>query len=62
MRSAIMPDAIQQYVNLENRLLLLAWLNSLLGYESNRKLLEDTKTVAEGFGVGADEHLSLIHI
>jgi hypothetical protein len=54
-----MPDAIQQYVNLENRLLLLAWLNSLLGYESNRKLLEDTKTVAEGFG--ADGRSFLYH-
>ncbi len=30
-----MPDGLQQYVKLENRLLLLAWLNSLLGYEHN---------------------------
>jgi len=54
-----MPNGIQQYTKLENRLVLLAWLNSLLGYESNRKLLEDTKTVAEGFG--ADKHSFLYH-
>ena len=54
-----MPDGIQQYAKLENRLVLLAWLNSLLGYESNRKLLEDTQTVAEGFG--ADGHSFLYH-
>jgi hypothetical protein len=44
-----MPNGIQQYTKLENRLLLLAWLNHLLGYESNRKLLEDTNQVTEGF-------------
>lgn len=42
-------NGIQQYNKLENRLVLLAWLTSLLGYKSNRELLEDTKTVAEGF-------------
>lgn len=45
-----MPDGIQQYVKLENRLVLLAWLNRLFGYERNRDLLQDTKNVAEGFG------------
>lgn len=45
-----MPNAIQQYTKLEKRLILLSWLNSLLGYRSNRELLEDCKTVAEGFG------------
>lgn len=34
---------------MENRLVLLAWLNDLLGYSSNRDLLSDTKNVAEGF-------------
>jgi hypothetical protein len=52
-------NGIQQYVKLENRLVLLAWLNSLLGYGSNRELLEDTKTVAEGFG--ADGRSFLYH-
>lgn len=54
-----MPDAIQQYVNLENRLVLLAWLNSLFGYRSNRALLEECKAVDEGFG--ADERNFLDH-
>jgi hypothetical protein len=54
-----MANGIQQYVKLENRLVLLAWLNSLMGYPSNRALLEDTKTVAEGFG--ADGHSFLYH-
>jgi len=52
-------NGIQQYVKLENRLVLLAWLNHLLGYSSNRALLEDCKGVAEGFG--ADGHSFLYH-
>ena len=52
-------SGIQQYVKLENRLVLLAWLNSLLGYSSNRAMLEDTQTEAEGFG--ADGHSFLYH-
>jgi len=52
-------SGLQQYTKLENRLVLLAWLNSLLGYGSNRELLEDTQTVAEGFG--ADGHSFLYH-
>ena len=38
------------YIKLENRLVLLAWLNHLLGYWHNRDLLEDTKNTDEGFG------------
>jgi len=38
-----MPNSIQQYTKLEKRLVLLAWLNSLLGSASNRSLPEDTK-------------------
>jgi hypothetical protein len=45
--SLIIPHS--SFQQLENRLVLLAWLNSLLGYPSNRALLEDTKTVDEGF-------------
>jgi len=52
-------SGMQQYVKLEKRLVLLAWLNSLLGYRNNRELLEDTKTVAEGFG--ADGRSFLYH-
>jgi hypothetical protein len=40
---------LAQYVRLENRLVLLAWLNSLLGYKRNQELLDDTKSVGEGF-------------
>jgi len=38
-----------QYVKLEQRLVLLAWLNSLLGYKDNRELLRDMKEASEGF-------------
>jgi hypothetical protein len=44
----ITPGAVPQYVKLGNRLVLLAWLNSLLGYERNKDLLADTKGAAEG--------------
>lgn len=39
---------MQQYVKLENRLVLLAWLNGHFGYEHNRDLLADLKEAAEG--------------
>jgi len=52
-----MANHIQQYVKLENRLVLLAWLNSLLGYHTNRDLLEDTKEVDEGFRADGRSHL-----
>jgi hypothetical protein len=38
-----------EYVKLEKRLVLLAWLNSLFGYKSNRDLLADMKQAQEGF-------------
>ena len=38
-----------EYVKLEQRLVLLAWLNGLFGYENNRDLLADMKEAAEGF-------------
>jgi len=38
-----------QYVKLEQRLVLLAWLNDLFGFQSNRDLLTDMKEAAEGF-------------
>ena len=38
-----------QYDKLERRLVLLAWLNNLFGYKSNRDLLADMKEAAEGF-------------
>ena len=42
-------NGIQQYVKLEERLVLLAWLNNLFGYKSNRDLLADMKEADEGF-------------
>jgi len=38
-----------EYVKLEQRLVLLAWLNGLFGYESNRDLLADMQEAGEGF-------------
>ncbi|GLW60406.1 type III restriction endonuclease subunit R [Hydrogenophilus thermoluteolus] len=52
-----MPNGIQQYTKLEHRLVLLAWLNSLFGYESNRAMLEDCKDVAEGYASDGHSHL-----
>ena len=46
-----------QYLKLEQRLILLAWLNDLLGYRSNRELLADTKSVAEGFDASGQSFL-----
>jgi hypothetical protein len=61
-RSEKPMNELEQYVKLENRLVLLAWLNSLLGYGSNRELLEDTKTVAEGFAAdGPQLHVPSPH-
>ncbi|NPV82329.1 MAG: DEAD/DEAH box helicase family protein [Candidatus Aminicenantes bacterium] len=50
-------SGIQQYVKLEHRLVLLAWINSLLGYETNRELLEDCKSAAEGFGADGNSFI-----
>ncbi|HUV37465.1 MAG TPA: DEAD/DEAH box helicase family protein [Patescibacteria group bacterium] len=38
-----------EYIKLEQRLVLLAWMNGHLGYESNRALLKDMKEAREGF-------------
>lgn len=38
-----------QYLKLEQRLVLLSWLNGHFGYEHNRDLLADLKEAAEGF-------------
>lgn len=38
-----------EYVKLEQRLVLLAWLNSHFGFESNRALLAELRGAAEGF-------------
>ena len=38
-----------EYIKLERRLVLLAWLNDLFGYKSNQELLSDMKETDEGF-------------
>ncbi|NIA12262.1 MAG: DEAD/DEAH box helicase family protein [Nitrospiraceae bacterium] len=52
-----MPNGIQRYTKLEHRLVLLAWLNNLFGYENNKALLEDCKDVAEGFASDGYSHI-----
>lgn len=42
-------DGKTEYLKLEQRLVLLSWLNENFGYESNRALLTDMKEAAEGF-------------
>lgn len=42
-------NGASEYNRLENRLVLLAWLNSLFGYKSNRELLADMQQAQEGF-------------
>jgi hypothetical protein len=55
LQSAVAPNesgisrARAEFVKLEKRLVLTAWLNHLLGYRDNLELLRDTKRVAEGF-------------
>ncbi|MCX6983256.1 MAG: DNA methyltransferase, partial [Lentisphaerae bacterium] len=48
---------IAQYTKLENRLVLLSWLNDLLGYKRNKDLLADTKSAAEGFDASGSSFL-----
>ena len=38
-----------EYIKLEKRLTLLAWLNDLFGYRSNQELLSDMRETDEGF-------------
>lgn len=45
------------YVKLERRLVLLAWLNDLLGFESNRDLLADLRDVEEGFDASGRSYI-----
>lgn len=43
------PSGSPDYVKLERRLVLLAWMNKLFGYKSNQDLLGSMKDVSEGF-------------
>ncbi|PKN27536.1 MAG: restriction endonuclease subunit R [Deltaproteobacteria bacterium HGW-Deltaproteobacteria-21] len=46
-----------EYVKLEQRMVLLAWLNGHLGYESNRELLSDMKETSEGFDASGHSYI-----
>lgn len=47
-----------EYVKLEQRLVLLAWLNGLFEYENNRDLLADMQEAGEGFDADGRSHVS----
>ena len=51
-------SSLAQYVKLENRLILLAWLNSLLGFKKNKDLLDDAKGTEEGFDASGRSFLN----
>jgi hypothetical protein len=54
---AVVSRARAEFVKLERRLVLVAWLNQLFGYRDNRELLRDTKGVDEGFDPEGRSHL-----
>ena len=45
----VAQSGLKEYAKLEQRLVLLAWLNNLLGYTGNRELLADAGSVAERY-------------
>ena len=51
VRSKARPGARGEHVRLEQRLVLIAWLNGHFGYVRNRDLLADVRDAGEGFDV-----------
>lgn len=49
--------AANDYAKLEQRLVLLSWLNERLGYNNNRELLADIKQADEGFNADGHSHI-----
>ena len=49
--------AKSDYIRLENRLVLVAWLNSLFGYAHNRDMLKDLVDVGEGVDSTGRSHV-----
>ena len=47
------------YVQLEKRLVLVAWLNEQFGFNTNESALRDAKEAAEGFNANGRSHLSV---
>ena len=50
-------SAADDYAKLEQRLVLLSWLNERLGYNNNRELLADIKQADEGFNADGHSHI-----
>ena len=46
-----------QYIKLEQRLILLAWLNNQFGYKNNQELLQDIRESGEGFDAEGRTHV-----
>lgn len=46
-----------EYVKLERRLVLLAWLNNLFGFDNNRDLLADMREAGEGFDASGRSYI-----
>ena len=46
-----------QYIKLEQRLILLAWLNNQFGYKNNQELLKDIRESGEGFDAEGRTHV-----
>ncbi|MEW5922906.1 MAG: DEAD/DEAH box helicase family protein [Candidatus Zixiibacteriota bacterium] len=46
-----------EYVKLERRLALLAWLNGLFGFDNNRDLLADMREAGEGFDASGRSYI-----
>ena len=46
-----------QYIKLEQRLILLAWLNNQFGYKNNQELLQDIRESDEGFDAEGRTHV-----
>lgn len=49
----------ENFARLEQQLILLSWLNSQFGYESNSKLLDDLREVREGFDSSGRSYVAL---
>ena len=49
--------AANDYAKLEQRLVLLSWLNDRLGYNNNRELLADIKQADEGYDANGHSHI-----
>lgn len=56
-RKRIRKSPEVSYSNLEQRLVLIEWLNQRLGYNSNSELLEDVKPADEGFDGDGRSHI-----